>query len=55
MIDTVRRTGHSSFYVEKGMSAMGKAPQHNDMPRVKGGGERLSMISCPAIQTLFGL
>ncbi|PPR03882.1 hypothetical protein CVT26_000880 [Gymnopilus dilepis] len=37
MIDTVRRTGHSSFYVEKGMSAMGKAPQHNDMPRVKGG------------------
>ncbi|KAF8204861.1 hypothetical protein BJ912DRAFT_939557 [Pholiota molesta] len=25
MINTVKRTGHSSFYVEKGMSAMGKS------------------------------
>jgi len=27
MINCVRRTGHSSFYVEKGMSAMGKTPK----------------------------
>ncbi|KAH8106310.1 hypothetical protein BXZ70DRAFT_1004572 [Cristinia sonorae] len=27
MIAVVRRTGHSSFYVEKGMGAMGKTPQ----------------------------
>ncbi|KAF9482028.1 hypothetical protein BDN70DRAFT_911977 [Pholiota conissans] len=27
MINTVKRTGHSSFYVEKGMSAMGKNQQ----------------------------
>lgn len=25
MINTVKRTGHSSFYVEKGMSALGKS------------------------------
>ncbi|KAL0949126.1 hypothetical protein HGRIS_009210 [Hohenbuehelia grisea] len=27
MINCVRRTGHSSYYVEKGMSAMGKTPK----------------------------
>jgi len=27
MVNVVRRTGHSSFYVEKGMSAMGKTPK----------------------------
>ncbi|KAG5716061.1 hypothetical protein E4T56_gene10797 [Termitomyces sp. T112] len=27
MVSVVRRTGHSSFYVEKGMSAMGKTPK----------------------------
>ena len=27
MISVVRRTGHSSYYVEKGMNAMGKTPK----------------------------
>ena len=39
----VRRTGHSSFYVEKGMNAMGKTPQQmgiqGDSFRVQGGGK----------------
>ncbi len=42
MINVVRRTGHSSFYVEKGMSAMGKTPTQMgiqaESPRVNGGG-----------------
>lgn len=42
MINIVKRTGHSSFYVEKGMSAMGKTPQQMGIPgesfRVNGGG-----------------
>jgi len=41
MIDTVKRTGHSSFYVEKGMNAMGKTPQQMGLQgesfRVNGG------------------
>lgn len=42
MIAVVRRTGHSSFYVEKGMGAMGKTPQQLGVPpdlRIHGGGE----------------
>jgi uncharacterized protein (UPF0303 family) len=42
MIAVVKRTGHSSFYVEKGMGAMGKTPQQmglNDETRVHGGGK----------------
>lgn len=43
MISAVRRTGHSSYYVEKGMSAMGKTPKQlglpGDIPRIQGGGE----------------
>ena len=27
MIEVVKRTGHSSYYVEKGMAAMGKTPE----------------------------
>lgn len=46
MIHTVRRTGHSSFYVDKGMSAMGKTSQQigiqGESSGVKGGGERLA-------------
>lgn len=43
MINVVRRTGHSSYYVEKGMSAMGKTPkqmglQADSFNRVSGGG-----------------
>ena len=42
MIAVVRRTGHSSFYVEKGMGAMGKTPNQLGLPpdlRIQGGGE----------------
>ncbi|KAH9007160.1 hypothetical protein EDB86DRAFT_2870329 [Lactarius hatsudake] len=42
MISVVRRTGHSSFYVEKGMGAMGKTPKQLGLPsdlRIHGGGE----------------
>lgn len=42
MINIVKRTGHSSYYVEKGMSAMGKTPQQMGIQgesfRVNGGG-----------------
>jgi uncharacterized protein (UPF0303 family) len=44
MIAVVRRTGHSSFYVEKGMGAMGKTPKQLGLPpdlRIHGGGEPL--------------
>ncbi|KAF8826469.1 hypothetical protein HHX47_DHR5000436 [Lentinula edodes] len=43
MISAVRRTGHSSYYVEKGMSAMGKTSKQlglpGELPRIQGGGE----------------
>ena len=42
MISVVRRTGHSSYYVEKGMNAMGKTPkQLGIQPDLKicGGGQ----------------
>ena len=41
MVNVVKRTGHSSYYVEKGMSAMakGQAGVQPDL-RVYGGGER---------------
>jgi len=42
MINVVRRTGHSSFYVEKGMSAMGKTPKQMGIQgefRINGGGQ----------------
>lgn len=41
MIAVVRRTGHSSFYVEKGMGAMNKTPEQlgiQGVYRVHGGG-----------------
>lgn len=41
MVSVVKRTGHSSFYVEKGMSAMGKTPKQMGIQgefRVNGGG-----------------
>ncbi|KAF4619115.1 hypothetical protein D9613_005404 [Agrocybe pediades] len=41
MIDTVKRTGHSSYYVEKAMSAMGKTAKqmglNSDSSLVSGG------------------
>lgn len=42
MISVVKRTGHSSYYVEKGMSAMGKTAKQMGIQgeyRVNGGGE----------------
>jgi hypothetical protein len=51
MVNVVRRTGHSSFYVEKGMSAMGKTAKQMGIQgefRVNGGG-MLSIISQASI------
>lgn len=43
MIKVVNRTGHSSFYVEKGMAAIGKTPETLGIPypefRCNGGGK----------------
>ncbi|KAI0301876.1 hypothetical protein B0F90DRAFT_1809967 [Multifurca ochricompacta] len=50
MISVVRRTGHSSFYVEKGMGAMGKTPKQLGLPsdlRIHGGGEPIHTPSTP--------
>lgn len=41
MIAVVKRTGHSSYYVEKGMGAMGKSPTQMGIQgdfRINGGG-----------------
>lgn len=41
MLAVVRRTGHSSYYVEKGMGAMGKTPRQLGIEgnyRFNGGG-----------------
>jgi len=48
MINTVKRTGHSSFYVEKGMSALGKSTtmgMPGESPPVNGGGRFISSFS----------
>ena len=52
MVNVVKRTGHSSYYVEKGMSAMsrGQAGLQSDV-RVYGGGQCLS--TCVSILLLF--
>lgn len=42
MITVVKRTGHSSYYVEKGMAAMGKTPSQMGLQgdhRICGGGK----------------
>ena len=48
MINIVRRTGHSSFYVEKGMNAMNKTPKQMGIQieslRVNGGGRHLPPV-----------
>lgn len=47
MISVVKRTGHSSYYVEKGMAAMGKTPSQMGIQgdyRICGGG-RLSIVT----------
>ena len=48
MCAVVRRTGHSSYYVEKGMHALGKTPKQLGIQgdfRVQGGGEHGSCTS----------
>jgi len=50
MINVVRRTGHSSFYVEKGMGAMGKTPKQMGIQgdfRVNGGAFPIWLESAP--------
>jgi hypothetical protein len=49
MINVVKRTGHSSFYVEKGMGAMGKTAKQMGIPgefRINGGGESFLCQVC---------
>lgn len=58
MISVVRRTGHSSFYVEKGMGAMGKTPKQLGLPpdlRIQGGGEFLDILFPSAAKMTLGL
>ncbi|KAI0254208.1 hypothetical protein BJV78DRAFT_59876 [Lactifluus subvellereus] len=50
MIAVVRRTGHSSFYVEKGMGAMGKSPKQLGLPadlRIHGGAFPIWLQNAP--------
>ncbi|KAJ3842519.1 hypothetical protein EV361DRAFT_660908 [Lentinula raphanica] len=51
MISAVRRTGHSSYYVEKGMSAMGKTPKQlglsGELPRIQGGAFPIWLENAP--------
>jgi hypothetical protein len=65
MINVVKRTGHSSYYVEKGMSAMGRTPTQMGISgdtRVQGGGELLARANrnnkinkeCRSISYLVG-
>ncbi|KAG7448927.1 uncharacterized protein BT62DRAFT_944739 [Guyanagaster necrorhizus] len=50
MVSVVRRTGHSSFYVEKSMSAMGKTPKQMGIQgdfRVNGGAFPIWLQNAP--------
>ncbi|EMD40450.1 hypothetical protein CERSUDRAFT_130307, partial [Gelatoporia subvermispora B] len=50
MVAVVRRTGHSSYYIEKGMSAMGKTPKQmgvQDGYRVCGGAFPIWLENAP--------
>ncbi|PCH41330.1 hypothetical protein WOLCODRAFT_131848 [Wolfiporia cocos MD-104 SS10] len=50
MIAVVRRTGHSSWYVEKGMSAMGKTPKQLDIQgdyQIRGGAFPIWLENAP--------
>ncbi|KAK7695566.1 hypothetical protein QCA50_000202 [Cerrena zonata] len=50
MIAVVRRTGHSSFYVEKGMGAMGKTPKQLGIQgeyRINGGAFPIWLENAP--------
>ncbi|KAK7061451.1 hypothetical protein R3P38DRAFT_2829601 [Favolaschia claudopus] len=50
MINVVKRTGHSSYYVEKGMAAMGKTPKQMGLQgefRVNGGAFPIWLQNAP--------
>ncbi|KIK65605.1 hypothetical protein GYMLUDRAFT_158815 [Collybiopsis luxurians FD-317 M1] len=52
LVAVVKRTGHSSYYVEKGMSAMGKNPKQLGLPgqegaRVQGGAFPIWLENAP--------
>jgi len=50
MINVVKRTGHSSYYVEKGMEAMGRTPKQLGMQgefRVNGGAFPIWLENAP--------
>lgn len=56
MIAVVRRTGHSSYYVEKGMGAMGKTPKQLGIEgnyRINGGGQSSYVLGAPQWLTIF--
>jgi uncharacterized protein (UPF0303 family) len=49
MIAVVKRTSHSSYYVEKGMSAMGKTAKQTGTEgefTIRGGGQLFIMLMC---------
>ncbi len=49
MISVVRRTGHSSYYVEKGMAAMGKTQKQLGIQtdyKINGGGQFTRLLTC---------
>ncbi|KAJ7233138.1 hypothetical protein B0H12DRAFT_1144274 [Mycena haematopus] len=50
LINVVKRTGHSSYYVEKGIAAMGKTPKQTDLQgefRVNGGAFPIWLENAP--------
>ncbi|KAJ7781569.1 hypothetical protein B0H16DRAFT_1267647, partial [Mycena metata] len=50
MVNVVKRTGHSSYYVEKGMAAMGKTPKQMGLQgefRVNGGAFPIWLENAP--------
>src|ERR1700722_3725553 len=56
MINVVKRTGHSSYYVEKGMGAMGKTPKQMGMQpelRINGGGTSPTAFSNIPLDSLL--
>jgi len=50
MMNVVRRTGHSSFYIEKGRSVLGRSAEELGLPfpeyRVEGGAFPIWLVNC---------
>ena len=57
MIEVVKRTGHSSYYVEKGMAAMGKTPEQLGVKpeHLCGGGQFALLTAAGRVLTRFAL